>query len=471
MTEEGKQSVETTADQAAQAASAGTGRRVAYWGVLILTTILATVAIFAVWANRQLLNTDNWTETSTKLLENQAIRDQTATYLTDQLYANVDVQGEIQGFLPKELQPLAAPAAGAVRNVVDDVAGKALQNPTIQAVWSDANRKAHEGLVNVIEDEGTYTSINGNTVNLDLTPILISIAARLGLPQAVQSKIPPDAGKVQVLEADQLSTAQSVAKGLKTSDWFLRVLVILGFGLAIWLAKGRRSQALMASGIGLVVAGLAALIIRGIAGGTVVNDLATTEAVRPAATAAWDIGTELLTTLAWSTVFVGIPAIIVGLLLGPYGWAKALRARMAGVAHDRPEFLYGGAVLIVLFLIIWEPVPATRRILTILVFLAVIVGGAYALRKQILEENPDRELALAGSGGPSLKERASGVAASAKASASSAVAKAPAESSGSEVTDRMARLERLVALRDGGALSDTEFEAEKAKLMGEGDGT
>ena len=90
-------------------------------------------------------------------------------------------------------------------------------------------------------------------------------------------------------------------------------------------------------------------------------------------------GTFLLTTLAWSTVFVGIPAIIVGLLLGPYGWAKALRARMAGVAHDRPEFLYGGAVLIVLFLIIWEPVPATRRILTILVFLAVIVGGAYAV--------------------------------------------------------------------------------------------
>lgn len=468
MTDEAKDSAETTADGATPAAAAGTGRRVAYWLVLVLTTILATVAIFAVWANRQLLNTDNWTETSTKLLENQAIRDQTSTYLADQLYANVDVQGEIQGFLPKELQPLAAPAAGAVRNVVDDVAGKALQNPTVQQAWSDANRAAHQGLVNVIEDKGTYASINGNTVTLDLTPILVSIAARVGLPQSVQSKIPPDAAQIQVLKSDQLSTAQSVAKGLKASDWFLRILVVLGFGLAIWLARGRRSQALMASGIGLVVAGLAALIIRGIAGGTVVNDLATTEAVRPAATAAWNIGTELLTTLAWSTIFVGIPAIIVGLLLGPYGWAKALRARMAGVAYDRPEFLYGGAVLIVLFLIIWEPVPATRRILTILVFLAVIVGGAYALRKLILEENPDRELALAGNGGPGLKERAAGVAASAKATVGP---KAPAESAGSEVTDRMARLERLVALRDGGALSDTEFEAEKAKLMGEGGAT
>ncbi len=465
MTAEDQQTVEAPPAEASASTDAGTGtgRRIAYWTVLVLTTILATVAIFAVWANRQLLNTDNWTETSTELLQNQAIRDQTATYLADQLYANVDVQGEIQGFLPTELQPLAAPAAGAVRNVVDDVAGKALQNPTVQQAWADANRTAHQGLVNVIEDKGTYTSINGDTVNLDLTPILVAIAARVGLPQAVQSKIPPDAAKIEILKSDQLSTAQSAAKGLKASDWFLRILVFLGFALAIWLARGRRAQALMASGIGLVVAGLAALVIRSIAGGTVVDDLATTEAVRPAATAAWDIGTELLTTIAWSAIFVGIPAIIVGLLLGPYTWAKDLRARSAGFAYDRPEFLYGGAVLIVLFLIVWEPVPATRRLLTIIVFLAVIVGGAYAWRKLTLEENPDRELAIAG-GGPGLKARATGAATSAKA----AVSRPPAESSGSEVTDKMARLERLVALRDGGALSDTEFEAEKTKLMGEG---
>lgn len=466
MTDEQTQPMDTSSDADGAPPSAGTGRRVAYWGVLTLTTILAVVAIFAVWANRQLLNTDNWTETSTELLQNAAIRDQTSTFLTDQLYANVDIEAEIQGFLPEALQPLAAPAAGAVRNVVDDVADKSLQNPTVQAAWANANRTAHEGLVNVIEDKGEVASIQGDTVNLDLTPILTSIAVRLGLPQGVVARIPPAAGQVKVLESDQLSSAQSAAKALKASDWFLRILVVLGFGLAIWLAKGRRAQALMASGIGLVVAGLTALMIRSIAGGAVVNDLAATEAVRPAATAAWNIGTELLQTLAWSTIFVGIPAIIVGLLLGPYAWAKDVRARMAGVAHDRPEFLYGGAVLIVLFLIAWEPVPATRRVLTILVFLAVIVGGAYALRKLILEENPDRELALAG-GGPGLKDRASSAATSAK----TLVSRPAAESAGSEVTDRVARLERLVALRDGGALSDEEFEAEKAKLMGEGGGT
>ena len=106
-------------------------------------------------------------------------------------------------------------------------------------------------------------------------------------------------------------------------------------------------------------------------------------------TAAWNIGTELIKTLAWSAIFIGIPAIIVGLLLGPSRWARDVRHRMAPVANTRPEILYGGAVAIVLILIIWEPVPATRELLTILVFLAVIVGGAYALRRLTLEENPD----------------------------------------------------------------------------------
>ena len=46
--------------------SAGTGRRIAYWTVLVLTTSSRRSRSSRVWANRQLLNTDNWTETSTE---------------------------------------------------------------------------------------------------------------------------------------------------------------------------------------------------------------------------------------------------------------------------------------------------------------------------------------------------------------------------------------------------------------------
>ncbi len=203
----------TDAQTVVEQPNTGRGRRIAYWVVLVLTTLLATLAIFGVWANRQLLNTDNWTETSTKLLENPAIRDQTAAFITDQLYANVNVQQEIQSFLPPVLQPLAAPAAGAARNLVDDVANKALENPNVQTAWANANREAHQRLVNVVEDKGQFTTTTGSAVYLDITPILTAVAARTGLPANIQSKIPANAGQIEILKSDQLGTAQIDRQG------------------------------------------------------------------------------------------------------------------------------------------------------------------------------------------------------------------------------------------------------------------
>ena len=81
-----------------------------------------SAAIVAIWANRQVLNTDNWTSTSTQLLENRTIRNQIAGYIVDQLYANVDVAGELRAALPERLQPLAGPAAGGLRQLADRAA-------------------------------------------------------------------------------------------------------------------------------------------------------------------------------------------------------------------------------------------------------------------------------------------------------------------------------------------------------------
>src|SRR3954451_19879536 len=85
--------------------------------LIVVATLLAFLANFALWANRQLLDTDNWTESSTKLLENEEIRTQLSVFLVDQLYTNVDVKGELARALPPRFAPLAGPAAGGLREV------------------------------------------------------------------------------------------------------------------------------------------------------------------------------------------------------------------------------------------------------------------------------------------------------------------------------------------------------------------
>ncbi len=101
----------------ASSAKPSRGRRILVNSLIAFTTLLLVVGIFSIWANRLLFNPDNWSNTSTQLLQNADIRSTTANYLVDQLYANVDVTGLISSGLPPRLVPLAAPAAGALRNV------------------------------------------------------------------------------------------------------------------------------------------------------------------------------------------------------------------------------------------------------------------------------------------------------------------------------------------------------------------
>src|SRR2546421_7081648 len=100
-----------------------------------LATLLSVVAIFALWVNRQALDTGEWTNTSTRLLENAQIRSALSTYLVDQLYANVDVAAELKSLAPKDLKPLAGPAAGGLREGLAQAAQQALKLQRVQNAW------------------------------------------------------------------------------------------------------------------------------------------------------------------------------------------------------------------------------------------------------------------------------------------------------------------------------------------------
>ena len=81
--------------------------------LLSLAFVTGLIGMFAVWVNRQALNTYNWTETSGKLLENKNVQTALSAYLVDQLFTNVDVAGELQKVLPPQASALAGPAARA----------------------------------------------------------------------------------------------------------------------------------------------------------------------------------------------------------------------------------------------------------------------------------------------------------------------------------------------------------------------
>ena len=148
--------------------------------LVVLAAVLAFVAILAIWVNRQVLNTDNWTAASSQLLERPVIRDQVAGFLTDELYDNVDVEGEIRAALPDRAQPLAGPLAGFLRGRIERRARQALGREKVQELWEDANRAAHEQLLRILEGGGPVVSTQGGAVVLNLKALLEETERRAG---------------------------------------------------------------------------------------------------------------------------------------------------------------------------------------------------------------------------------------------------------------------------------------------------
>ncbi len=439
--------------------------------MLTLAAVLSVFAIFAVWANRQLLDSSYWAATNTKLLENSAIRSQLSSYLTGQVYANVDVAGEIRAGLPKQLKPLAGPAAGGLRGVVEDGIGLALETQQVQQLWRKANEVAHRQLIELIENKNkVIRTPGGGAVVLELRPIVANVAQRLGAPASVSEKIPANVAQIKIVNSKALRTLQSVVRALRSLAIVLPALALLLFAGAVALARGRRSRTLLNAGLVLIAAAIVTLLLRSIIGGEIVNTLASTEAVRPAARAAWSIGTSVLVDVADATIFIGLLVVLAGLIGGGSRWATATRRGLAPYLRERPDITFATAAMALLLLFLLDPIEATHRLTGILLFTAFTLVGVEALRRQTASEFPDAPY-VGGMGFEALRRRMGDMRASvARGTASlrsgaAGRAGVGAGERGGSALDSVEALERLALLHASGALTDEEFAAAKHGLL------
>ena len=103
------------ADSPPAAAEAAPRRhRVLIGTLFVLATIIGIVAVLAVWANRQALNTDNWTNTSSQVLANKQVQSALSAYMVGQLFSSGVVEAQVKSALPPRLDGLAGPITGGL---------------------------------------------------------------------------------------------------------------------------------------------------------------------------------------------------------------------------------------------------------------------------------------------------------------------------------------------------------------------
>jgi len=429
--------------------------------LVVLASILAFLAIFTSWIDRQALNTDRWVHTSGQLLEDKTISDAVASYAVDQLYANVDVSAVIKQRLPKDVQQFSAPVAAGVRQVASRAAEQAIQSPRIQQAWKDANRIAHTQLVSILKGNNQVVSSQNGKVVLNLRPLVLQLADRIGLKKQLNQKLPPDVGQLEVADSKELDTARTITKLIQGLAWVFTFGSVAFFGLAVYLAKGRRWMVLLAYGLGLIAAGLGAIAVRGALKGLFVDSLATTEAANEPAKHAWDIGTSLLHSIAITVVIYGILFVLAAFLASPSGYAVGIRRALAPTLRNRRELvwsIFGAAALF--GLILWPPDGIRQLVLTVLL-IALAGVGIEALRRKTLLEFPG---AQPGDWKQSMRDRARRATSETGRRIGSAV-KGLSDDEKHPDDAKLDRLERLGELKEKGVLTAAEFKEQKKKVL------
>jgi hypothetical protein len=452
------------------------GRRRAVRALVVLGSVLTFLSVFAIWTERQALNTDDWVSTSGRLIQNQKIREAVGNYLVDQLYENVDVEKALSERLPGDTKDLAGPISGVVRQVAGDGADQVLQSATAQELWKSANRSTHEQLLEVLEEkEGTVATEEGK-VSLNLGSLVTNLADQVGIGENLAEKLPPDAGQVTILRSDQLKTAQDIVVAIKGLALILSLLTLLCFGAAIYLSRDGRWVTVLFCGIGLVSAGFAVIVVREISGGIVVGQLVDEESVKPAAEAAWSIGTSLMISIATTVIVVGVLFGVAGWLASPTGSARSTRRFLAPALGEHPAYAYALLAIVVGIYFISAPTQNLRSFLTTLIIAGLAAFGIHELRKQAAEEFPDADF---GEFFGRTKERVVGAVKDANIGERASKLRLPEarkptdEAPTTEVAPadaddaRLARLERLAALHEKGVLSDEELAAEKKRVLGD----
>jgi hypothetical protein len=113
----------------------------------------------------------------------------------------------------------------------------------------------------------------------------------------------------------------------------------------------------------------------------------------------------MLQQVAQATIVIGIPLVFAAWLAGGTRPALAFRRLAAPTMREQPGVTYSVVGAIILLLIAWGPIPATRMPIPVLIIIALTVVGVEALRRQTAQEFPVVP-AAPGNGQPSEPEKA-----------------------------------------------------------------
>jgi hypothetical protein len=249
-------------------------------GVLItLACLLAPLSVLAVWSSTTVSDPNRYVETVAPLAKDPDVQAAVTDAVTRQVFTYVDVSAlttqlldrlQQQGLSPRladQLQALGPPISNGVQGFVHNEVAKVVASPAFATAWTEANRVAHQQMVNVLSGrQGGAVSAKNGAVTVNLGPFIQQLKERLVAQGfTVAANIPVVNTSFTVFQSQDVTKVQGAYRLLNALGTWLPILALVLLAIGVYVAKSHR-RALLAAALGvaggMLLLGVALAVVR-----------------------------------------------------------------------------------------------------------------------------------------------------------------------------------------------------------------
>jgi len=375
--------------------------------LIVLGCILAPISVLGVWGANQVGNTDRFVANMSPLISEPPIQQALSAKITTQVTSRLNVQAianqaaaqATAAHLPRIatlLHTFSGQIASGVNSAIATAVSRVVASPAMAAVWTQALRVAHSGIVRVLSGQGGgAVDVVNNQVVLNLGPLITQAKKQLSAQGlTIVNNIPNVNATFPLFEAPNLAKAQQGYRLTQTLKWVLPFLALAFLALGVYVARGHR-RALIGAALGLAASMLVLGIALDIARVIYLNSVPKNVLPSDAAAALYDTLIRFIREGLRVLLVIGLVIAIGAFLTGPsvtavrtrkavtsgIDWLRA-RGEQAGVrtgpvgewtAAHKNLLRIGAIALIALIFVLLGP-PDVGEVITLVVVLLVLLG-------------------------------------------------------------------------------------------------
>ncbi|MGX4738190.1 hypothetical protein ACI1MP_21290 [Kitasatospora griseola] len=370
--------------------------------LIVLAAVLTPLAVVASWSRAQVTDTGRFVSTMAPLASDPAVQGAVANRATDAIMQQLPISDLLNEVAPTDRPALNAALGRIGPALTDGLSGfvhsqvlNVVQSDAFAGIWEGILRNAHAAFTNVLTGQGGgAVQVKGDTVSLDLAPVIAQVKDRLvANGVGLAAKIPEVHTDFVLVQSDTVKKAQTGLRLLDLAGFWVPVLAVLCAVGGILLAV-RHRRATVTTALAMAVAagllGIGLTVFRAL-----YLDRLPTDVDQAAAAAIYDTLVRYLRAAVRMLLALGIVIALAAWLTGSgrrAGWVRQLwQAGLGAVrraaerigmrlgpvgrfVHRRKAWLGWGAVVVAAIVLLTWGYPTAVVVLWIAVVLLAVLA-------------------------------------------------------------------------------------------------